>query len=46
MFTTVQKPGAASSFLGEEPLGEPAWKSLPSWYLVAEQDQIIPPDAQ
>jgi pimeloyl-ACP methyl ester carboxylesterase len=46
ILASVQKPVAASNFLSEEPLGEPAWKSLPSWYLVAEQDQIIPPDAQ
>ncbi len=24
----------------------PAWKSLPSWFLVAENDEAIPPDAQ
>jgi pimeloyl-ACP methyl ester carboxylesterase len=27
-------------------MGTPAWKSLPSWYLVAEHDQVIPPDAE
>jgi pimeloyl-ACP methyl ester carboxylesterase len=26
--------------------GVPAWKSLPSWFLVADGDQVIPPDAQ
>jgi len=25
---------------------EPAWKSKPSWYLVATNDKMIPPDAQ
>jgi pimeloyl-ACP methyl ester carboxylesterase len=25
---------------------EPAWKSKPSWYLVASEDKMIPPDAQ
>ena len=25
---------------------EPAWKTKPSWYLVATQDRMIPPDAQ
>ena len=25
---------------------EPAWKSKPSWYLVATDDHMIPPDAQ
>jgi pimeloyl-ACP methyl ester carboxylesterase len=24
----------------------PAWKSLPSWYLVATEDEAIPPDAE
>ena len=24
----------------------PAWKSLPSWFLAAHGDQVIPPDAQ
>ena len=27
-------------------MGEPAWKSLPSWYLVATEDEAIPPDAE
>jgi pimeloyl-ACP methyl ester carboxylesterase len=41
-----QKPVAAATLLSEEPLGTPAWKSVPTWYLVAESDQIIPPEAQ
>jgi pimeloyl-ACP methyl ester carboxylesterase len=40
----VQQPLAASA-LGEV-MGVPAWKSLPSWFLVAENDQAIPPDAE
>lgn len=35
---------------GEEALNgiinEPAWKTKPSWYLVASDDKMIPPDAQ
>jgi pimeloyl-ACP methyl ester carboxylesterase len=27
-------------------VGEPAWKSKPSWYLVASDDKMIPPPAQ
>ena len=27
-------------------MGVPAWKSLPTWYLVATQDQAIPPEAE
>jgi pimeloyl-ACP methyl ester carboxylesterase len=30
----------------EEVMGVPAWKSLPSWFLVADGDQAIPPAAQ
>ena len=30
----------------EEVIGVPAWKSLPSWFLIADGDQAIPPDAQ
>jgi pimeloyl-ACP methyl ester carboxylesterase len=24
----------------------PAWKSQPTWYMVASEDQAIPPDAE
>jgi pimeloyl-ACP methyl ester carboxylesterase len=27
-------------------MGAPAWKSRPSWYLVARNDEAIPPDAE
>jgi pimeloyl-ACP methyl ester carboxylesterase len=27
-------------------MGVPAWKSIPSWYLVATNDQAIPPDVE
>jgi pimeloyl-ACP methyl ester carboxylesterase len=40
----VQQPLAATA-LGEE-MGVPAWKSLPSWYLVATDDEALPPDAE
>jgi hypothetical protein len=40
----VQQPLAGSAL--DEVMGVPAWKSLPSWYLVAEGDQAIPPDAE
>ena len=46
VLASVQKPIAISSWLGEEPFGEPAWKGLPSWYLITEQDQMILPAAQ
>jgi pimeloyl-ACP methyl ester carboxylesterase len=40
----VQQPLAGSTFT--DVMGVPAWKSLLSWYLVAAQDQAIPPDAE
>ncbi|MET0693961.1 MAG: alpha/beta hydrolase [Propionibacteriaceae bacterium] len=40
----TQRPGALST-LGE-PSGKPAWKTIPSWYLVAKQDHAIPPASQ
>ena len=40
----VQQPLRGSAW--EETMGTPAWKSLPAWFLVAEEDQTIPPDAQ
>ena len=40
----VQQPIAMSIF--EEAMGVPAWKTLPSWYLVAADDEALPPDAE
>jgi pimeloyl-ACP methyl ester carboxylesterase len=40
----VQQPLAMSAF--SDVMTVPAWKSLPSWYLVAQADQALPPDAQ
>ena len=40
----VQQPVAASAFA--EVMGVPAWKSQPSWFLVAENDEAIPPEAE
>jgi pimeloyl-ACP methyl ester carboxylesterase len=40
----VQQPLHWSA-LGEV-MGVPAWKSLPSWFMIADGDQAIPPDAQ
>jgi pimeloyl-ACP methyl ester carboxylesterase len=39
-----QRPGALSGLV--TPSGPPAWKDIPSWYLVARQDRIIPPEAE
>jgi pimeloyl-ACP methyl ester carboxylesterase len=40
----VQQALAASAF-GTK-MSVPAWKSIPSWYLVAANDEAIPPDAE
>jgi pimeloyl-ACP methyl ester carboxylesterase len=40
----AQQPLSVSAF--GEVMTVPAWKSLPSWYLVAHDDQALPPDAQ
>jgi pimeloyl-ACP methyl ester carboxylesterase len=40
----VQQPLHLSTF--DDVMGTPAWKALPSWYLVAENDEVIPPDAE
>ncbi len=40
----VQQPLHVSAL--SDVMGVPAWRSLPSWYLVADGDQAIPPDAE
>ena len=44
IMTTVQKPFSLSIFA--EKSGPPAWKQLPTWYQVSENDHMIPPDAE
>ncbi|GCF11258.1 alpha/beta fold hydrolase [Dictyobacter arantiisoli] len=40
----VQQPLSMAAL--SDVMGVPAWKSLPSWYLVAGNDQVILPDAE
>jgi pimeloyl-ACP methyl ester carboxylesterase len=40
----AQQPVSMSVF--EDVMGTPVWKSLPSWYLVAANDEAIDPDAE
>jgi pimeloyl-ACP methyl ester carboxylesterase len=40
----TQRPGDASTLDGAS--GEPAWATIPSWYLVASRDNLIPPATQ
>ena len=44
IWATVQKPTNQS--LTAEKSGSPAWKQLPTWYQVSENDRLIPPDIQ
>jgi pimeloyl-ACP methyl ester carboxylesterase len=44
VMAAVQKPLSFASFAGK--LGHPAWRTLPSHYLVCTDDKMIPPDAQ
>jgi pimeloyl-ACP methyl ester carboxylesterase len=40
----TQRPFSEEAF--GSPSGEPAWKTIPSWYLVATEDRAIPPATQ
>ena len=40
----AQRPAALATLV--EPSGPPAWKTVPSWYLVASEDRVIPPGAE
>jgi len=41
----TQPPTGAATFASKLTV-EPAWKTIPSWYLVAKQDQAIAPDLE
>ena len=44
VMAAVQRPLSVASFVEKE--GAPAWKHIPSWYLLCSNDQMIPPPAQ
>jgi pimeloyl-ACP methyl ester carboxylesterase len=44
LFAAVQRPINGACL--QEKLPKPLWKSLPSWYLLAEQDRMINPETQ
>jgi pimeloyl-ACP methyl ester carboxylesterase len=44
IMAAMQKP-TSTSMLAEKS-GPPAWKQIPTWYQVSENDRIIPPDVQ
>jgi pimeloyl-ACP methyl ester carboxylesterase len=44
LMQATQRPFSVAAFT--EASGEPAWKTIPSWYLVATDDHAIPPATQ
>ena len=44
LMQATQRPFSVAAFT--EVSGEPAWKTVPSWYLVATSDHAIPPATQ
>jgi pimeloyl-ACP methyl ester carboxylesterase len=44
VMAAVQKPLALAAFSEKE--AAPAWKTIPSWYLICTDDKMIPPPAQ
>lgn len=44
VLAAVQRPVAFSALVA--PSGDPAWKTIPSWYLVGTADNVIPPAEQ
>jgi pimeloyl-ACP methyl ester carboxylesterase len=44
VMAATQKPLSIASFTAKS--GPPAWKNIPSWFLVSSNDQMIPPQAE
>ena len=44
VLAATQRPLAASA--SGEPSGPPAWKTIPTWYLVGTADHVLPPAEQ
>ena len=44
VMAATQRPWSGAAF--GEPSGPPAWKSVPTWYLLCTDDQTIPPGIQ
>lgn len=44
LLAAVQRPIAAPCI--QQPVPKPGWKTLPTWYLVAEEDRMISPATQ
>ncbi|KUO09388.1 alpha/beta fold hydrolase [Streptomyces sp. DSM 15324] len=44
LMAATQRPGSVEGLGG--PSGTPAWRTIPSWYLIPTEDRVIPPAAQ
>ncbi|MEU5347764.1 alpha/beta hydrolase, partial [Streptomyces sp. NPDC020766] len=44
LMAAAQRPGSVGGLAGKS--GVPAWKSLPSWYVIPTADKVIPPAVQ
>ncbi|MEV8313443.1 alpha/beta hydrolase [Streptomyces sp. NPDC059900] len=44
LMAATQRPGSVQGLSGAS--GAPAWKTIPSWYLIPTADKVIPPAAQ
>ncbi|MER6675280.1 alpha/beta hydrolase [Streptomyces sp. NPDC000983] len=44
IMATAQRPGSVGGLSGAS--GVPAWRTVPSWYVVATADRVIPPAVQ
>jgi pimeloyl-ACP methyl ester carboxylesterase len=44
VMAATQRPWSGAGFY--EPSGPPAWRTVPSWYLLCTEDQAIPPATQ
>ena len=44
LLAATQRPATIGAL--NEPSGVPAWRTIPSWYLIGSEDRIIPPSAE
>jgi pimeloyl-ACP methyl ester carboxylesterase len=44
ILAATQRPATVAAL--NEPSGVPAWRTIPSWFLIGTQDRIIPPAAE
>jgi pimeloyl-ACP methyl ester carboxylesterase len=44
LLEAVQRPASIRQF--DEPSGDPAWETIPSWSLIGTADRVIPPAQQ